>query len=373
MKRRSLDFIADRLRESALARRLAERARTAASVATHLVSDLAARRRGVPHGERPFGASPHEDGQSVVAAAPAAAPVSSDGVLADHLGAVVEKRLEKLSECRRWRSAEDPVEAVHDLRVASRRLRAFVDVFQPLIDDEVYERTERPLRKVTRAARAVRDLDVHVTLLIDRLDRATSDAERAALEYLLEDLERGRRKTEARAEKKLGRIDFDELRLSVSTALGETVARLPHDRAATAVLAHELIGPLVQKACRDRPADDGIERPDEMHRLRIDLKKVRYGLELFEPTLGERYESLRGRAEKLQELLGAHHDVVVLGEMVDERRKRLERKDRHTLLVGLESLDERLLAERRQLLARFRSEGFDPEWWEREVRSAFTG
>jgi hypothetical protein len=37
---------------------------------------------------------------------------------------------------------------------------------------------------------------------------------------------------------------------------------------------------------------------------------------------------------------------------------------------GLATLDDGLMKERRQLLARFRTEGFEPEWWERSVRGA---
>src|SRR4051812_41121862 len=51
--------------------------------------------------------------------------------LSDHLAKIVHKRLSQLEEVKHFETAEDPVEAVHDLRVASRRLRAFVDVFEP--------------------------------------------------------------------------------------------------------------------------------------------------------------------------------------------------------------------------------------------------
>ena len=76
----------------------------------------------------------------------------------------------------------------------------------------------------------------------------------------------------------------------------------------------------------------------------------------------------RARVEGLQDLLGKHHDLVVLGEIVEDMTRNLRNKQRQTLLVGLDALNEQLLRERRQLLAQFRSEGFEPDWWRSSIR-----
>jgi CHAD domain-containing protein len=361
MKTKRLDVLSQRIQEQLLSRLLSERTRTAAAAATDLVRDLL---------YRGFLSRNDSVERRRISTRPAPSLNGEGNTLADHLGKLVDNRLERLSHCRHWRHAEDPVEAVHDLRVASRRLRAFINVFRPLLDSEIIERTEKPLRRVTRAARSLRDLDVQVELLIDRLEHAASDAERGALEHLLEQLETGRSRAGRRAEKRLGKVDFDELQVSVSAALGETVARLPHERSEAAVLARELLDPFVDQAAKDKPADDGLEYPEEMHRLRVDLKKLRYGMELFQPAFGDSYDALYARVEGLQELLGKHHDLVVLGGIVEELIERLRNKQRHTLLVGLETLRDQLLRERRQFLARFRAEGFEADWWRRSIRDA---
>jgi triphosphatase len=360
-----LDALTQRIQESLLARRLGERTLHAAFAASELLRELLQ------------GARRSDDGDSnnrepaPPSRAPSPRPASGQpGSLSDHLGTLIEKRLARLNQCRQWKATDDPVEAVHDLRVASRRLRAFVDVFHPLLDAEILERTEKPLRRITRAARSLRDLDVQTELLVERLEHASTDAERGALEHLLEQLELGRGRAERRVDKRLAKIDFDELQVSVSAALGETVARLPHDPSETGVLAHELLERLVEQASKDKPADDGIEHPEEMHRLRIALKKLRYALELFQPAFGDEYGGLYERVEGLQELLGAHHDLVVLGEIVERLKERLRSKHRETLLSGLETLNDQLLRERRELLARFRAEGFEPDWWRRSIRDA---
>lgn len=361
MKIKRLDVLSQRFQEQVLARLLGERTRTAATAATDLLRELLHR-----------GLSAGNGGTRRRTSSAPPVPSSNGGAstLADHLGKLVDKRLERLSHCRHWRNTDDPVEAVHDLRVASRRLRAFVDVFRPLLDADVVRRTEKPLRRITRAARSVRDLDVQMEHLIKRLGQASSDAERGALEHLLEQLEVDRSRAGRRAEKRLDKLDFDELSVSISTALGETVARLPHERSETGVLARKLLDPIVEQASKDQPPNDGLEYPEEMHRLRIDLKRLRYGMELFEPVFGENYDVLYERVEGLQDLLGKYHDLVVLGEIVGDPIERLRNKHRQTLVVGLETLRDQLMRERRQLLARFRAEGFEADWWRRSIRDA---
>ena len=105
-----------------------------------------------------------------------------------------------------------------------------------------------------------------------------------------------------------------------------------------------------------------------MHRLRIAVKKLRYALELFEPVLGASYEALSARAVALQELLGNHHDLVVLSALVEKRAGELNAKPRVALASGMKMVEGTLASEREALVERFRAEGFDPAWWRAGVR-----
>ena len=51
-------------------------------------------------------------------------------------------------------------DAVHDMRVASRRLREAMRLFQPLWDSSAFQRWYRRVRRVTRSLGPVRDSDV---------------------------------------------------------------------------------------------------------------------------------------------------------------------------------------------------------------------
>ena len=126
--------------------------------------------------------------------------------LARHLSACIEQRLQKLVKSLKDSCDERSVDSVHDLRVASRRLRAFGATFNEMLAPKARARLERELKRVTRAVGALRDLDVLVALSEGRLAAAGSELERASLEHLLETLNERRFMAAAKAETRLRKL-----------------------------------------------------------------------------------------------------------------------------------------------------------------------
>jgi CHAD domain-containing protein len=55
------------------------------------------------------------------------------------------------------------------------------------------------------------------------------------------------------------------------------------------------------------------DSPDEdLHALRIQIKKLRYAIEFFGPILGKQARKVAGRLAAVQDLLGAHQDASVM-------------------------------------------------------------
>jgi CHAD domain-containing protein len=298
----------------------------------------------------------------------AQAHIATGHAVADHIAGIVQKRLTRLVETRNFETAKDPVEALHDFRVASRRLRAFVDVFEPLLDPEMSRRAIKPLRRITRAVRTVRDWDVQIDLMRGRLSRATTEIERIVLEDLLA-ISVTKRKLEAKlVRKRLRNLDFDEINFVLCATLGALVTRLPAPGPATAHFSWELLEPFARAISENRVPDDGRDPAEWLHQFRIHLKKLRYALELFEPALGTVFEQLYAPVEELQELLGQHHDLVVLAQIIERHRRKLELMNRDTLAHALISMQERLVEERQVLALRFQNEGFDPALWQQTLR-----
>ncbi|MEO8183187.1 MAG: CHAD domain-containing protein [Deltaproteobacteria bacterium] len=293
----------------------------------------------------------------------------SAGALARHLSAIIEHRLQKLVRSVKDSYVERSVDTVHDLRVASRRLRAFAVTFSDGLGQKTRSRLEKKLRRVTKTVATLRDLDVLVALVEERSARATSDLERASLEHLLETLDERRSVAAAQAEARLQRLDVDALSELVRSAARDVLGGLlaPEGQRAHARI---LLERLILDAAAQEPPKDGAEHAEQLHCLRIAIKELRYALEFLEPVLGGHFGTLYARAESLQELLGTHHDLTVLREIVVERSDDLARRNRPALSAGLQHVGAALMAERQAVLERFRSRGFECDWWRNELRAA---
>lgn len=293
----------------------------------------------------------------------------SRGLLARHLSSGIEQRLQGLVKALEDSLGERSVDTVHDLRVASRRLRAFGVTFSELLGPKTRSRLEGTLKRVTKAVGALRDLDVLVALLEERSAGAASELERAALEHLLETLDQRRSMVETKAAARLRELDTGELCRLVRRALRDVIAGLLPDEGERAY-ARTVLERLILDAAVQEPPRDGAEHAEQLHRLRIDVKELRYAFELFEPVLGAHFGILHQRAASLQELLGTHHDLTVLGETLVERREQLAHRNRPALSAGLQLAGAALMAERRALVERFQSTGFDPDWWREKLNQA---
>ena len=290
--------------------------------------------------------------------------------LAAHLGQVVHRRLGQLVENVDFGEKEDSVEALHDLRVASRRLRAFIHLFEPMLDPAIVQHVAKPLRRITRAAGVLRDMDVEIAHLQERVSVQTTDAARAALEHMLERVCERRAEAQPRAEKRIRKVRLDDVSVGMSAALGETVAGLPASPEEAAKLVWGLLEPLVEDLEANEPEVGSVASAEALHQLRIRFKKLRYALELVAPLLGSSQREIIKQTESFQELLGTHHDLFVISTQMDEVRRRLEESGRHTLPFGLAMLRGELDAEDRALVAQYEATRTEPGYFRERIRAA---
>jgi len=200
------------------------------------------------------------------------------------------------------RTGEDP-EDLHQMRVSVRRLRAVLKSAPGSVPESDPLRAE--LGWLGGALGPVRDLDV----LIDRL-RAESDDfpddERRVAATLLDGLVTERL---AARERLTTALDSPRYR----TLLGHLAQAANSDIAPSAEepeLMDLVRAPYrkLRKVVRALPADP----PDEqLHRLRILGKRLRYAAELVKPITGKQLKELVRASKELQEVLGEHQDACV--------------------------------------------------------------
>ena len=224
--------------------------------------------------------------------------------------------LENISLLRRvWNGVRDgEVESLHQARVATRRLRAVLDVLRASPDEIDL------CRSLGRAFGRVRDLDVAHELAVDLGVRMPAAA--AAVGVIQRDLYERRDRARRRLIKALDRI---ELR-----PLAHRRARRPLAPLVFWTDWREgLIAAVIAKTTALRAAIDNaplVYMPNRLHRVRIALKKLRYVLEIAEAAGTAIDRDVMRDARKIQDTLGRMHDVHTARELVrrlDVRARRI--------------------------------------------------
>jgi CHAD domain-containing protein len=218
---------------------------------------------------------------------------------------------------------EGNTEAVHDARVAARRMRAYL----ALLDDgsaEAWKQTATAVKRAGRALGKVRDNDVALSLLAE-LEQRSPDVAAAAATHrarLLRVQAAAQRKLIKRLEKTLSSSSFAR---DLSLSRHRHSQTWPRSRQR----AGRLVDVLSERAGEARRRMDhatGVYFANRAHNLRGALRRLRYVLELADESDGRR------RALKVlrraQETLGRAHDrqmlldSVVRAEQRDEALKR---------------------------------------------------
>lgn len=202
--------------------------------------------------------------------------------------------------------------AVHQARVATRRLRSDLKTFRRLLDPAWVGRTRTTLKWIADALGDVRDADVLAEGLTGhRSDAADLDAE--GFDDMAAQLTAGRHAALVNLRDVVNRPRYLELLEQL-----ERAADAPPWRPDGSIDPSRPAGPqldgLVRRPWRqlrravNRLGDDPGDR--ELHRVRIRAKQVRYAAETAIPVVGRPARRLAKGAKSLQGTLGDHNDAV---------------------------------------------------------------
>lgn len=210
-----------------------------------------------------------------------------------------EQRAAVLAHEPGTRLGDDP-EALHDMRVATRRLRSALRLFRAWLPPEAPPLREQ-LRWLAGALGEVRDLDVQIER-IEAFAEAEPDLEPlAALLRIRRDGARERMLAaldDPRYEALLGALEY----LAASATEGDAPALTE----APALLARQWrrFNRLARQLDADSPDKD-------YHATRVVGKRLRYAVEFVAPLYGKRAGRMRAATTGVQDRLGAHQDAAV--------------------------------------------------------------
>jgi CHAD domain-containing protein len=205
------------------------------------------------------------------------------------------------------RSGDDP-EAIHQARVAVRRLRAGLATLKPLLAEGSITELRSELRWLGRVLGRVRDADVLLQRMRARVEEMPP-YDRKATHRLVAGLENDRDEAHDKLARAMRGRRFAEVR---DAAVAVAADPRPADPSAPANVA---LRPLMEErwraleeACRELGPKSG---EDELHRARILAKRARYAAEAFAPVFGRDARRFGKMAASLQDALGAHQDAAV--------------------------------------------------------------
>ena len=226
-------------------------------------------------------------------------------VLLARLGEVCEHRAAALD----WRGED----GVHDMRVASRRLRSVLRDFRThLRGGKRLEEARAELKRLADALGAVRDEDVAIRAL-EKLKGEAEGAAARGLELFADDRRARREGAFKGLAAALDEEAFDAARRRLVSAFEKaTVPRKSkgggEDETGFDDLGRHVIARLWEELCERGPDIFRPLKPKRLHKLRIAAKRLRYALELFAACFGEGLRELAREVAGLQKALGDLHD-----------------------------------------------------------------
>jgi CHAD domain-containing protein len=228
-------------------------------------------------------------------------------------GAVLEREGLRLGETH-------TPKAVHEMRIATRKLRAALKAFKSLLPEPERTRLGVELRWLANALGGLRDLDVYAENLGASLSELP-EPDRNRVRAHIDQLARRRELARNDAVRALASARYRELaaRLQAFTSAAPSPAAL---RRWSGFLIRDGIDPYLRKSLRrvqKRARRLGPDAPAEaLHALRIEGKKYRYLLEFFAPLYGRELEKPVKGVRKLHGVLGDHQDACLAEQLLRE-------------------------------------------------------
>jgi CHAD domain-containing protein len=245
--------------------------------------------------------------------------LASDDTLAAAARKIIGKQTARMKEhTAGTREGSDP-EALHDMRVATRRLRFALRLFGPWMPPGRADRLRCELRRTALVLGRIRDLEVFLLELPCMMDRAGLTGEQKA--WITGALRRKRGQGRA--------VLVRSLRSNRHRRMARALERMPMTAGAD-VPAMEEAGRMIREAGEklrafSRKAD--LTKQEDLHCFRILFKRLRYTCEYFRDLYGPALDGAIAHFIRFQDCLGKYQDGVVGAAILSSLSKAKKNRD----------------------------------------------
>lgn len=250
--------------------------------------------------------------------------VSPTDAMAEAGRKIFAVQLAKMKQHQEGSRTGEDIESVHQMRVATRRMRSLFKLLGTYYKPKAVTRYSRGLRDIARALGRIRDLDV---LIIDlREFQSTQSAnKKPIMDSIIQTFDKQRRKNRTKlnayfdsyAYAKFLRKFSKFTRKAGKSALPINETVKPHQvRHLLPIILHERLAAVRAYETVLAEADDEI-----LHALRVEFKQLRYAVEFFRPVLGASAEHFINEVKAMQDLLGRMNDITVFTEWMEKVKR----------------------------------------------------
>jgi CHAD domain-containing protein len=252
-------------------------------------------------------------------------PMTAAGVLPEDTMAEAGRKImrfhfaEMLSHEPGTRLGQD-AEELHDMRVATRRLRAAFAVFEGAFNPKIIKSHVKGLRLTGRALGHARDMDVILGKAVHYLDGLPPEEHsgmQPLIQFWQDELMQARTAMLAHLDSQKYSSFLHKFNIFVNTP-GSGVLPIRGDPPSPR-LVREVAPALIYTRLEAVRAYDPIlanATIAQLHALRIECKRFRYTVEFFREVLGEQAKDIINALKGLQDHLGDLHDADVASQIV---------------------------------------------------------
>jgi CHAD domain-containing protein len=256
--------------------------------------------------------------------------INCDDPLCQAIVTVVKARFSEMCSLRDHALDWSDPEGVHDMRVASRRLRGALKDFAPYLRKRSLNDAISHIQSLADALGDVRDEDVAIVGLQKLAANAPPEVA-ATLEQLIGVRDRRRAKARRYLRQALNRIALKNKATGFNAAIDSATSKYRPKRSAQRTpepTYAEVARTIVEERLKEvEELSEAFYQPlkiKPLHKLRIATKRLRYALELFEQCLGAEATTFAKKVARLQTSLGELHDcdvwISAFGKQMEETK-----------------------------------------------------
>lgn len=229
---------------------------------------------------------------------------------------MLRRQFKKLQSQEKDVRADKDIEVVHQLRVATRRLRAVLAIIAGVAPPKQVRLFRKAIQRVARASSAVRDSDVFLEHIAD-YTASLPEEQGAEMQPLVNALRRDRAAAHVDLLKQLDTRRYADFKRDFALFMTDEQKGWN-----TTLRVRDIAGSLIWQRYEDlrayettldlRNGNNVHEQDDELHQTRIAGKRLRYVLEMFADHLGPDTDQVLATLKRFQDHLGTVQDIAAM-------------------------------------------------------------